>query len=276
MARQTVSMVMTVRDEATRLPGAIRSVSDLVDEVVVAIDSRTCDDTKDVAARLGARAVDFEWTDSFADARNVSIEHARCDWIFWFDGDETIDEANRSRFAALVASLQDENVGYRMTQISRTLLPFPSPGGEFPGSEFIDQEGKQVRLFRRNPAIRWQLRVFEQIQPAVRASGGLIRESDVVIHHAGLQDMTTIQRKAQRNLRLALMQDAETPNDPYNLMYIGESLIYLGRARDALDYLRKSVALFPPTARTRGKSVMLLAAVEREMRGEEQSSRGTP
>lgn len=260
MARQTVSMVMTVRDEAQRLRAAIRSVSHLVDEVVVAVDSRSSDDTKDVAAMLGARVVDFEWSDSFAHARNVPIDHARGDWIFWFDGDETIDEANCRRFAELVASLQDENVGYRMTQISRTLLPFPSPG-----NETFDQEGKQVRLFRRNPAIRWQLRVFEQIQPSVRASGGLIRESDVVIHHAGLQDMAIIQRKAERNLRLALMQYAETPNDPYNLMYIGESLIYLGRLWEAIEYLRKSVALFPPAARTQGKAALLLAAVERQM-----------
>ena len=109
------------------------------------------------------------------------------------------------------------------------------------------------------------MRVFEQIQPSVRAAGGVIRESDVVIHHSGLQDMATIQRKAERNLRLALLQDSETPNDPYNLLYIGESLIYLGRVGDALDYLRRSVILFPPTARTRRKAVMLLSAVEREL-----------
>lgn len=254
---QTISMVMTVRDAERTLPSAIRSASDLVDEVVVAVDNRSSDKTRETALGLGARVFGFDWTDSFAVARNAPIAHARGDWIFWLDADEFIDESNRARFGALVASLTDENIGYVMTQISRTQLPYPTSG-----QEFFDQVGQQVRVFRRDPAIRWQFRVFEQIRPSVRASGGSIRETDIVIRHSGLQDIETIRAKAERNLRLALMQHDELPDDPYMLMYIGESLIYLGRPHEAIGYLRRSLALFPSTARARTRTVGLLSAAE--------------
>jgi len=160
----------------------------------------------------------------------------------------------------LVDSLSDENIGYVMRSISVTRLPFPTPG-----QEHFEQVAYQVRVFRRHPAIRWQLRVFEQIRPSVRLAGGTIRDTDIIIRHTGLDDAETIRQKAHRNLRLALLQDAEWPDDPYNLMYIGESLIYLGRLQEAVAYLEKSVALFPPAASALGKAISLLSAARHHL-----------
>lgn len=72
---------MIVRDEEGRLPACLASVADLVDEIVV-VDTGSTDATKAVAARHGAKIVDFAWIDDFAAARNEAIRHATADWIF--------------------------------------------------------------------------------------------------------------------------------------------------------------------------------------------------
>jgi glycosyltransferase involved in cell wall biosynthesis len=55
-----VTLTMIVRDEAKNLPACLGPVRDLVDEIVV-VDTGSKDDTKAVAARLGARVFDFAW-----------------------------------------------------------------------------------------------------------------------------------------------------------------------------------------------------------------------
>src|SRR5207244_2282343 len=63
-ARPRVSLCMIVKDEATNLPSCLRSVADLVDEMIV-IDTGSRDGTRQVAERLGARVFDFAWCDDF-------------------------------------------------------------------------------------------------------------------------------------------------------------------------------------------------------------------
>jgi glycosyltransferase involved in cell wall biosynthesis len=87
---------MIVKNEEANLPDCLRSVADLVEERVV-IDTGSADDTKRVAARLGARVFNFRWVDSFAAARNESLDRASGDWCFWLDADDRVDEENRQK-----------------------------------------------------------------------------------------------------------------------------------------------------------------------------------
>ena len=66
---------LIARNEAFNLPGCLQSVTGLVDEIIVA-DTGSTDRTKEVAASLGARVLDFPWCNSFAAARNASIAPA--------------------------------------------------------------------------------------------------------------------------------------------------------------------------------------------------------
>ena len=237
-----VSLVMIVKNEATNLPTCLRSVADLVDEIII-VDTGSIDRTKEEAIAFGARVFDFVWRDDFAAARNECLRHATGTWIFWLDGDEWINEENRGRLRKLFAGLADENVGFVMEQRSPTQffhLGVPDKRGE--------QLMEQVRLFRNHPLIRWQFRVFEQIRPAVRCAGGTVRKTEIVIEHLGYQDASSMRQKIERNLRLARLQDLDQPDDPYLQAHIGDLLSALGRAAEAIPFLQRSLERLPPTS----------------------------
>src|SRR5579871_3641923 len=154
-----VSLCMIVKNEEANLPACLRSVADLVGEMIL-VDTGSTDRTREVARSLGARVYDFAWVDDFAAARNESIRHATGPWVFWLDGDEALDEANRQRLRALFAGLGDAPAGYVMKQRS---VSDPATGE---ATVF-----EHVRLFPNRPQVRWKYRVHEQILPALEAVG---------------------------------------------------------------------------------------------------------
>jgi glycosyltransferase involved in cell wall biosynthesis len=239
--RQRVSLCIIVKDEAERLPRCLGSVAELVDEVVV-VDTGSADDTRAVADRLGARGVEFAWVDDFSAARNESIRQATGEWIFWLDGDEWLDEDNRGKLRALFAGLTDEKAAYVMRQFSEA--------ADGSGSAMaVDQ----VRLFRRDPAVRWEYRVHEQVLLSLRRAGHDVRWTDVRISHSGYQDAGASGAKLERNLRLLRLEQAERPGDPVTLYHLGLALGQQGKMEEALALLRESLARTPADYSNRPK-----------------------
>ncbi|HYV38483.1 MAG TPA: glycosyltransferase [Gemmataceae bacterium] len=227
--RHRVSLCMIVRNEQQHLEACLKSVADLVDEMIV-VDTGSTDNTKDIAARCGAKVFDFQWTESFAAARNESIKHATGDWILWLDADERLDDVNRGRVRNLLSNLKDENVAYVMRQFSRLQAVAPA----------AVQVG-QVRLFRNRPDIRWQYRVHEQILLAVRNAGGLPCLTDIVIDHAGYSDPPVQGSKVDRNRRLLELELKEHPDDAFVLYNLGAVRLTQERCMEALELFQRSL-----------------------------------
>ena len=82
------------------------------------------------------------------------------------------------------AGLKWENAAYLMQQLSTTDDPYGSRVA-------VDH----VRLFRRDPALRWEYRVHEQILLSIRRAGHDLRRTDVVISHSGYQTPGSSERK---------------------------------------------------------------------------------
>ena len=162
-----LSLCMIARDEEEALPRALNSVSGLVDEVVV-VDAGSEDDTKRVAADMGALVHDFPWTDDFSAARNFAMDKATGDYVFFLDADERLSPFHRINLLFLKALLSENTpVAYELP-IGRTdvttdwLIISGLP------DNFITQTSA-IRIFPRRPDIRFEGRVAESVAPSLKA-----------------------------------------------------------------------------------------------------------
>ncbi len=154
-----VSLAVIACNEADRIAACLESVRSLVGDMVV-VDTGSTDATREVARAHGAVVTDFTWCDDFSAARNEALRCATLPWVLSMDADDTLDESNRAKVAAVISELGDQNVGYMMQCASvRASGDLASTVGH-------------VRLFRNDPRIRWDHRVHEQIGLAIGAAGG--------------------------------------------------------------------------------------------------------
>jgi glycosyltransferase involved in cell wall biosynthesis len=102
MTRLPISVFIIARNEADRIPLAIQSVRDWVDEVHV-IDSGSDDDTVNVSATLGARTHFRAWT-GYGPQKVYGESLCANDWLLNIDADEEISPELRDEIAALFAA----------------------------------------------------------------------------------------------------------------------------------------------------------------------------
>lgn len=149
----TISLCMIVKNEEDKLEKCLKSLSGIVDEMIV-VDTGSTDRTKEIARKMGARVEHFKWTGDFSDARNFSFSLATCDYIYVADADEEIDEENRQRFFDLKADLGALDIDivqmYYCNQLAyRTVYNF-------------DRE-LRPKLFKRARSFVWEDPIHEQV-----------------------------------------------------------------------------------------------------------------
>ena len=215
-----VSLSMIVKIGAETLGRCLASARELVGEMVV-VDTGSTDDSKAIALALGARVHDFKWSDSFADARNASLDLCQAPWIFWLDADEWLDPENQARFKALIEQLPEENTAYLMNQVS-----------EQENAEELAVS--QARFFRNAPGLRWRYRVHEQILPSCNGLGFRQARVPIAIRHSGYASEALSRTKEERNRRLLRLENAENPDDTWVLYQLGKI-----QARDHPDEARR-------------------------------------
>ncbi len=229
-----VSLTMIVKNEERNLAACLAPLKGLVGEMVVA-DTGSTDRTVEIARSFGAKLVDFPWIDHFAAARNAALENATKPWIFWMDADDRLDETNARKLNELFRSLRDENVAY----VFKCECVAEAPGAS---ATVVDH----VRLFRRDPRVRWTYRVHEQILPALRAVGIEVRWTDIVIRHVGYVDAALRGRKLDRDERLLRLELRDRPDEPFSLFNLGSVLRERGDIAGACAALERSLELSHP------------------------------
>ncbi len=144
-----MSLCLIVKDEEATLADCLRSTAGLVDEWII-VDTGSTDRTRDVAAQFGARVFDFAWVDSFAVARNASLEPATGDWIL----SKRPGSLGNPKTQALDKELAGvfKGIGYELIGgAGKSQEYIPGPGGGVTGSCRPD-----VTLRRGNLKIRIQ------------------------------------------------------------------------------------------------------------------------
>jgi glycosyltransferase involved in cell wall biosynthesis len=136
-----VSVLVTARDEEDQLPGALASVAGWAAEVVVVVDPRTGDRTREVAVEAGSTVLEHAFSSSAAQC-NWGAERCRNDWVLVLDADERVSPALRDAIGRALAS-----PAHAAYSVKRTNLAFGR------ALRFGDWGGDRiVRLFDRRRA----------------------------------------------------------------------------------------------------------------------------
>mgnify|MGYP000905100519 FL=1 len=220
-----ISVCYIVKNEAANLTRSLSTVKDCADELIVA-DTGSADASKEIAARAGAKVLDYVWQDDFAAARNFTLDAATGDWIIFLDADEGFLHPAAVRTAveeldavcppldAVMVEMVEIDVDDGEREIGRDRLP---------------------RLFRRLPELRYQGRIHENI---ARMNGPLrlgFADDRLSLYHTGYSS-GIVRRKVERNLRLLQKDMAEHGEGPQHYPGLADCYFGLKDYRKALKY----------------------------------------
>ncbi len=224
--RPLFSAALIVRDEETVLGECLASISDVVDEIIIA-DTGSRDRTKLVALEHGAKVFDVAWENDFSKARNAALDAAAGEWILYIDADERVRDIDRE---AVEAFLSDPSKAAHRVRFH------PRPG-------FTAYY--EYRIFRNDPRVRFTRVMHEKIIPGIERmceeDGLEVGKCAFTIDHIGYEGEQS--HKYARDLPLLKKQLEDMPNDIYNLRHVGTILEELGRSQEAAKYLRRAVEL---------------------------------
>ena len=238
--RPRISLCMIVRDSARTLPACLESIRPWVDEMVI-VDTGSVDETPRIVESFGGRLFHFPWCDDFSAARNESLRHARGDWLFWMDSDDTIRPECGSGLRRLVERDVPPHV---MGFIMQVHCPGSSEDG-VPDTDVTMVD--HVKLFRNRPDLRFDHRIHEQILPAIRAAGGEVAWTDLYVVHSGSDQSPAGQaKKFERDFRILNLELAERPEHPFTLFNLGMTHCHASQFAEAVEYLRRGIARSGP------------------------------
>lgn len=200
-----ISLCMIVRDEADMLPGFLAAARGLWDELVV-VDTGSTDGTVALLEQAGATVVHRAWDDDFAAARNASLDLAGGDWILMLDADERPLPELRDQVRALAGDATAGAATIRM----RILLPHGH-----------QRESDLLRLWRREPDVRFRHRIHEEVGTAVaaalqRSGRRLVNLTGRCDHLGYARDVAAARAKQQRDRDLLEACVAADPDDWYS------------------------------------------------------------
>ena len=224
-----LSLCMIVKDEEEMLPRCLAAAKPAVDEMIV-VDTGSSDRTVEIAESFGARVIHHEWTGSFSDARNVSLDAATGDWVIYLDADEVLVEEDAERLRALTGHTWRE--AFCLVETNYT--------GDVEDGTALTHNA--LRMFRNRPEYRFKGRLHEQMAYAL--PGYLterIEYTQLRIEHYGyLGVVRDAKDKSRRNLELLQQQVADGVESAFQSFNLGSEYLALGELQTAVDHFEKS------------------------------------
>lgn len=233
-----LSLCMIVKNEERFLRACLESAKDVVDEIVI-VDTGSTDGTLDIAREFGAKIIEHAWNDDFAEARNLSLQHATGNWALWLDADEEIAPGSGQAFREAIASAPDHVGGYMVTfhnWLSSTTRP---ASGEAASGEMAVHHA--CRLFRRVEGARFEGRIHEQNLRSLQALGyTYARMEGLLIDHWGYAgEIMTLRNKHERFIRMLTREVEECPDEGFrhfHLFNLGNAYFTFGDMENAAHY----------------------------------------
>jgi len=224
-----LSQCMIVKNEEKNIEKALSWGKGLVCEQIV-VDTGSTDKTVEIAEKMGAKVLHFEWIDDFAAAKNYAIEQAAGDWIAFLDADEYFPPEDAKKLIPLLEQAQRDS---RIDMIRCNMAHMNSDGK-------VTAFAPQDRIFRNDPNVRYRYRIHEQIYHKKKERIGCFEAQDyLVIIHTGYSEEVNKPEKGERNARMLEKDVASDPTSAIRMMYLGDAYNMADREDDALECYRK-------------------------------------
>ncbi len=207
----TFSLCMIVKNEEKNLARCLDGLAGLMDEMII-VDTGSTDMTKETAAGYTDQIYDFDWTGSFADARNFSFSKATKDYIYCADADEILDAENQAKLRVLKENLLSEIEIVQMYYSNQLEN----------GTVYNFDKELRPKLFKRCRTFTW----IESIHETVRLDPVVFDSDIVIIHKPG-------EMHAERDLQ-AFVRMCRTGNElsPRLLHIYAQELFLMGNDCD--------------------------------------------
>ncbi|HEX6279180.1 MAG TPA: glycosyltransferase family 2 protein [Pyrinomonadaceae bacterium] len=168
-----ISAVIIAFNEADNIGDAIRSV-EWADEILV-VDSESTDDTRDIAASLGAKVIVQPWL-GFSRQKQFATDQAANDYILSIDADERVTPELRDEILEIARNTGTKD-GYTIPRLSIYMGRQIRHSGWYPD--------RQLRLFDRRRG-RWNDRVVHE--SLVMEQGAEVGRLEKDLHHFTVRD----------------------------------------------------------------------------------------
>lgn len=216
-----LSACMMVKNEEKFLPQCLKSIKDLVDEIIV-VDTGSEDKTVEIAESFGARVFHHPWQNNFSVHRNQSLDYATGDWLFIIDADEEMFfDAGYDK-----NHLKDWLAGMPETSDAAAISLHDVQGGS------VVMKFNTARFFRKGK-VRYEGAVHNQ--PQVHGTGYLY--AHMYLKHYGYDlSPEEMDRKEQRTKGLLLERIKSNPKDYLALFYLCQISATRGHREDCVKY----------------------------------------
>jgi tetratricopeptide (TPR) repeat protein len=235
MSEPKISLCLIAKNEARRLPRCLDSVKGAVDEIVV-VDTGSTDATKAVAQSYGAKVFDFAWQDDFAAAKNEALRLASGDWLLVLDADEIIPAAEAAKLRGLVRAADVEAYKLHFLAIAEAELERAPLEQIVPLYAYFD-----IRLFRNGLGIRYEGAIHESLWRSISQAKGRTKLGDVKVYHYGFAPKEGREKRAARNLTIALKEAKNKPDSADASYDLARAYAEMDQLPDAINCAQKTL-----------------------------------
>lgn len=205
---------MIAKNEEPWIGRCLTSIHSYADEIIV-VDTGSQDQTAAIVRSMGGCVYSFDWTGSFAEARNYGLNQAKGEWVMWLDADEEADAEQVGWLRELHRYETSNLLAVEMIHFNSSMQPHPDSAYRM----------MHHRLFRNGKGFRFEGDIHEQICNPYLSMEDEVRKCAVLpltlLHYGYLEAVANSKNKFTRNFgmlqkKLAIMEEP----DPWLLYHL--------------------------------------------------------
>lgn len=227
-----LSQVMITKNEEKNIERALAWGKDFLYEQIV-VDTGSTDRTVEIAKKMGATVLHFDWINDFAAAKNFAIKHASGDWVAILDADEYFDEETSKHVMEEIRNAEKLHVNCIISYILNLR-----------SDATIQDEIQQCRLFKNNCGIQFIGAIHERLQCPSGLKAYYPEKRMNIFHTGYVSEAMQEKLDSNRNLKIiqkTLEKDANN-GDLYG--YLGDEYALRGKTDEAVEAYKKAIELY--------------------------------